>query len=177
MMNRRYLLVLAIYACGLFLNTGMTHAAPDAGISYIETDLGGGLWQYDYTLYNLSTNNEYLYSVDLLFDQTSTVTGEPLPSGWSSAVWEGQNQTDYIMTFSTGLGYDIAAGNSLSGFNFTVDYQAGDTSYNAYFDDHAGGFTSTSGTTSGIGAMVPEPLSAVLFVVGGMAFGIRRLYR
>ena len=38
---------------GVFLN-GIALATPMAEFSYVETDLGGGMWQYNYTLYNTS---------------------------------------------------------------------------------------------------------------------------
>jgi hypothetical protein len=163
----------ASIAAGLFILSSAAFAAPGANLLYNETDLGGGLWQYDYTFYNTSTNSEYLYNVDLLFDQTATVTGLPLPTGWNSTVWEGENETDFIVTFSTGSSYDIAAGSFLSGFSFTIDYLAGDTSYNAYFDDYIGGTYNTSGFTS----IVPEPVSSILFAIGGSTLGFRRYWK
>lgn len=61
---------------------------------------------------------------------------------------------------------------SLNGFSFTIDYQAGDISYNAYFDDHQGGIYNTSGYT-----VTPEPISSVLFLFGGAVFAVRRHLR
>ncbi len=147
----------------------MAPATPSANISYRETTLGSGLWQYDYTFFNTSNNNEYLYSVDLLFGQTHTVTGLPLPSGWNSTIWEGEHETDFMVSFSTNISFDIAAGSSLSGFSFTVDYQLRDIAYSADYDDHQGGIFSTSGYT-----VTPEPLSAVLFFSGSIPLIIRR---
>ena len=169
-MNMKKTLLSCILAVCLLMAASSAFAVSSANITYNETVLGGGSWQYDYIFYNMSTNNEYLYSVDLLFDQTATVTGLPLPSGWDSTIWEGENQTDFIFTFSASSSYDIAAGNSMSGFSFTTDYQAGDIGYNAYFDDHAGGITNTLGTTT----MVPEPVSTSLFIIGAATLGFRR---
>ncbi len=157
----------------LFLVSSNAFATSSANIVYNETDLGGGLWQYDYTFYNTSTNNEYLYSMYLDFDREATVDWLSIPSGWSSTLW-GHTPADtyFLDTFSTASGYDIAAGSSLNGFSFTIDYQAGDIPYNAYFDDHQGGIYNTSGYT-----VTPEPISSVLFLFGGAVFAVRRHLR
>ena len=34
--------------------SGAAYAIPSAEFTYIETDIGGGIWQYDYTLFNTS---------------------------------------------------------------------------------------------------------------------------
>lgn len=168
----KYLILLVIFHSILFASS-LVLAMPAANLMYSEIDLGSGLWQYDYTFYNISTNSEFLYSVDLLFSQQSTVNGFPLPIGWDSTTWEGENQTNFIVTFSTNTSYDIAAGSSLSGFSFTIDYKAGNIGYNAYFDDHQGGIFNTSGITS----VVPEPVSSSLFLSGVALFAVRRFLK
>ncbi len=169
-MKLRNVIILAIVTASIFMISARGFAAPGANLVYRESDLGSGLWQYDYSFYNTSTNGEFLYSVDLLFNQSATVNGVPLPAGWDSTTWEGGNQTDFIMTFSTDSSYDITAGSFLSGFRFTIDFRASNTAYNAYFDDHQGGISNASGYTT----MVPEPISATLFIVGGATLGFRR---
>ncbi len=168
--KKKYLALFLVIIISLLLISSKIYAAPSANLVYSETGLGGGLWQYDYIFYNTSTNSEYIYSVDLLFNQQATVTGDPLPTGWDSTTWVGENETDFIVTFSTSASYDIAAGSSLGGFSFNIDYQAGDISYNAYFDDHQGGIFNTSGLTT----IVPEPISSVLFLSGGVVIALRR---
>ena len=173
MLFKKIFLVLIINIVSLFLVSSLAFTSPSANIVYNETDLGGGLWQYNYyLLHNTSTNNEYLYSVDLLFNQWATVNGLPLPTGWDSTVWEGLNYTNFIVTFSTDTGYDIAAGDLLSGFSFKIDHQAGSIPYNAYFDDHQGGISNTSGYT-----VAPEPVSSILFLSGGGIFVVRNYLR
>ncbi len=171
MFNKKFLLLI-INTASLFLVSSLAFTSPGANIVYNETDLGGGLWQYDYSFHNTSSNNEYLYSVDLLFNQWATVNGLPLPTGWDSTVWEGTNYTNFIVSFSTNTGYDIAAGDLLSGFSFKIDHQAGSIPYNAYFDDHQGGISNTSGYT-----VTPEPVSSILFFTGGAIFIVRNYLR
>ncbi len=121
-----------------------------------------------------SDNNEYLYSVWLDFDRTVTVTGLALPSGWSGSVWNGTNTTIYLEASSTVFSYDIAAGNSLNGFSFMINYQEGNITYNAYFDDHSGNISTISGTTASV---VPEPVSSILLLFGGVMLTVRNYLR
>ncbi|MBI5409215.1 MAG: hypothetical protein HZA14_07605 [Nitrospirae bacterium] len=65
---------------------------------------------------------------------------------------------------------DIAAGSSLGGFSFTVNQKVRNLAYAAEFDDHAGNLSTTSGTT----ALVPEPISSIFFVLGGVVLAGRR---
>jgi hypothetical protein len=77
----------------------------------------------------------FLYSVTLYFSQSTAFTGTTLPTGWLGAIWDSMTWiTSFTKTFSNDPAYDITAGNCLSGFSFTVDYQAGDTDYAAFFD-------------------------------------------
>lgn len=166
-MKLKKFLITSIVVIGLFASSVMTLAAPRADIKYVETYLGEGLWQYNYTF--TSTGDKALYSVWFDFSQFANVTGETLPTGWNGTVWEGTNYTKYLDTFSTDLIYDIPAGGSLSGFNFTINYQAGNIPYTAYFSDRS----VISGTT----AIGPEPISSVLFIAGGATLAARRFFR
>ena len=150
-------------------------ASPAASLFYDETGLGGGLWQYDYTFYNTSSNNEYLYSVYLDFSQEASVDWLTIPAGWDSTTWGYTPiSTIFLDIFSTSPNYDITTGSSLGLFSFTVDYQAGDLAYAAYLDNHQGGFNSISGTST---AVVPEPVSLVLFLSGGATLFLRRFLK
>lgn len=137
-----------------------TFAAAGSNILYAETDLGGGLWKYDYTFYNTSTT-ESLYSVYLYFTRGTSFTGTSLPAGWEGIVWDGNTwTTSFADTYSTGTPFDIPARSSLNGFSFTLGYRAGNISYDAFFSED----NVVPGTTA---PLVPEPISSVLFVAGG----------
>jgi hypothetical protein len=61
--------------------------------------------------------------------------------------------------------YDIAANSLFSGFSFKVNYKAEDIGYDAYLS----GDNVVSGTT----AIVPEPISSILFLTGVVALAVR----
>ena len=172
-MKKKFLIPAVVLIVSMLVFSSMALAAPNASILYNETDLGGGWWQYDYTVNNTSDAGEYFYSMFLDFSSTVSEEGLALPSGWDGTVWMGTNTTASVDTYSTDLGNDLAAGSSLSGFNFKVNYQAGNVPYTAYFDDHAGNTYTTTGTTT----VVPEPISSILFLAGGAVLAGRRYLR
>ncbi len=172
---KKKMLLTAVFAVSMFLlSSAGAFAVSSADILYLETDLGGGLWQYDYNFGNTSTAGEYLYSVFFDFAQMAEVTGAPLPTDWAGIVWEGTNLTQTIDTFSMNPASDIAASSSLGGFSFVVDYQAGNIPYTAYFTDHVRQFDMVSGTTEAQVPVVPEPISSILFLSGGAVLAARR---
>lgn len=159
-MIKTKLLYLWLVTCVLFISVSNTFAAAGSSIFYTETGLDGGQWKYDYTFLNTSTT-ESLYSVYFYFAQETSFTGTSVPTGWEGIVWDGNSwTTSFADTYSTGTSYDIAAGNSLGGFSFTVDHRAGNILYDAFFS----GDNVVSGTTA---PAAPEPVSSVLYITGG----------
>ncbi len=164
---KKKFLIPAVLILSMLVFSSMALATPNASILYNETALGGGWWQYDYQVANTSDAGEYFYSMFLDFSSTANEEGLGLPTGWDGTVWMGTNTTAYVDTYSTASGNDLAAGSSLSGFSFKVDYQAGNVPYTAYFDDHAGNTYTTTGVTA------PEPISSLLFLAGGATLVVR----
>jgi hypothetical protein len=170
-MIRKKLFITVLTMYFVFMVSSVTLGAPGASVLYTETDLGGGLWQYDYTFYNTSDAAESLYSVYFYFSQSTTFDWVTIPTGWDS-VLNGFTPISVTQadTYSTDTVYDIAAGNNLGLFSFTLDYRAGNISYDAYLST-----TSGNQIVSGTTALVPEPVSSTLFIVGGAALGFRQL--
>ncbi len=85
-------LAAVILAVSIFVFSAMALASPGASILYQETDLGTGLWQYDYTFNNTSTADESLYSVYLFYpagDSDRLVASNGM--GWYFMGWHKYN--------------------------------------------------------------------------------------
>ncbi|RJR17616.1 MAG: hypothetical protein C4581_07790 [Nitrospiraceae bacterium] len=141
MKNRRFI-ISAFAAAIILLTASYALALPEAFIVYKETDLGGS-WQYDYTIYNISTEGEAIHEVFFYFAGDVAVTGTSLPAGWHGVPWTGAYTISYLNAYSTEFTYDIVAWDSASGFSFTTDYRAGNILYEAHFS----GDKYSSGTT------------------------------
>ncbi len=168
-MKKNFLAAVILAVSMLMLSTAV-FATSGASISYLETDLGSGWWQYDYTFDNTS-DDFYLYSVYLDFTQETTFVGLSVPEGWGADA--GDPTTLYAGVFTTDPVYDIAPHTSLSGFSFKVDYRAGNLPLTAEFDDHNDNFDTITGTT----AVAPELVSSILFLTGGVTLGVRNYMR
>ena len=168
----RFLMVLIFIAGLSVMFSAEARADTGANIVYQEMDLGGGLWQYDYTFYNTS-DSESLYKVFLDFDSPVTVTGSSLPYGWVGVVWDGTYTTTFMDTMSIYSSEYIAANSFEDGFSFTVDSKVGDIGWYAEFRDTTGGLSNLTGAT----VVVPEPVSTILFITGGAVMAARKRFR
>jgi hypothetical protein len=167
-------IMIPIVLAVLFMFAPATFATSSAELIYFETMISADLWQYDYTFNNTSDAGESLFKIFLDFtpDERST-EGFGLPAGWIGIPWEGTKSTTFLATQSLNSGFDIAAGSSQNGFSFTIDNQVGNISFSAQFDAGGGNLPIISGTT----AVAPEPISSVLFLIGGTTLAARSWYR
>jgi hypothetical protein len=163
----------------VFLN-GSALATPMAAFSYVETDLGGGMWQYNYTLYNTSDPvadaGADLYDVFFTFNSSAAFTVVSVPTGWD---WNGGSGFADIYSLNPGeppIGTDIAPGTSLSDFVFQFDYQAGALPFDAtlFNPNDPDNPTMYSDTSSGTTSAVPEPSTCLLLGAGIAGFGLFR---
>lgn len=165
----------------IFSYAELSSAVPSADFLYSETDLGGGLWQYNYTLFNTSDPvldaGLDVFDVTIDFSPGATFTLLSLPAGWSEIDGAGFTETFSLNPGEPPAGTDIAPGTSLNGFSFQFDYQAGDLPFLAFLTNQDGPDPIPfNGTTSS----VPEPGTLILLGSGLAGVGVfrnRQLFR
>lgn len=159
-------------------------AKAQVAINYVETDLGGGLWQYEYIVTNTLDRRTFpgydLFDVRIDFDPAADVSLLSLPTGWDSILDAGSAELFSTYVGPPPTGTDIPPSSSLRGFLFQFDYRAGNTGFASVFVNPNDPNTPIvfDGVT-GIAAPEPGTIALVLPVlIGGLLVGrkgIRRL--
>ncbi len=172
--------VLAILMMAPAAQAAVAITQPSANVLYSQTDLGGGLWQYDFSVENTSSagdSHPYLWKVSLDFEEYAYVSLLNGPAAWSVGTFTGSlpDTTDYVEMYSDAPGFDVLPGAVLAGLSFTADYPLGEIIYEAWFSDH--GTPEVWTTISGTASAVPVP-AAVWLLGSGLAglVGIRRKF-
>jgi hypothetical protein len=164
----------------LVFSGGISWATPSTQAAYFEFNLGGGLWRYDYTLYNTSdpiaNAGVDTYDFFLKFNPSVTLSNIASPADWDNI----SDSSSFIDWFSTlpgqpPFGADISPGSSLSGFGFTSDTRLAPLEFDTLLAnpiDPTNPFLYSDNT-----APVPEPTTLLLLGSGLAGMGYLRVRR
>lgn len=148
--------------------------AGDTQVDYTLTDLGGGSWQYEYQVGNISLSvpiEEFTIYFDYGSYDNLSVSTPATPADWDQIVWQVEpvlGDPGGYDALSTNLSIDI--GESLSGFSVTFDWLGIGEPGSQYYEiiDPVTFGTIDSGYT------VPEPATCLLLLSGGVLLRRRK---
>jgi hypothetical protein len=158
-------------------------AAPIGSVEYIETNLGGGLFQYDYTLHNLgdplTDAGSDLFDFALFFPDAVSLVGDDVrnaaPTDWQVIGAAGFVDSISLTPGAAPVGADIGPGGLLTGFRFVLDGQIGNAAFQMLFADPNEPFDPIIFEGVAAPMTVPEPASLLLAGVGlGLLLVVRR---
>jgi len=173
---KKQLIIRTLLAGCLLTATPDVHATPS--LTWDATDLGGGNWQYAYTITNDLNEAIDSFSIDFAFGLYSALQVDGQPAGWASS-YAFDPYSDNTTGASNGAlwgfadsGSEIAAGASLSGFVVSFTWLPGDDEFSPLSNevttlgDQAFSYTTVAGPQGPTGAPAPEPATFLLFGSG-----------
>jgi hypothetical protein len=161
-------------------------ASPIASVDYVESSPGGGgLFQYDYTVTNLSDPADA--GADIFWLTLSFASSISLVSANTPVNWAVNGGAGFIDAFSLAIGAapagaDIGPGQHRAGFSFVLDGQISSSAFEVLFANPADPSNPTvfDGLTTQAPSdpsAVPEPASLLLVGSGIGTFILRRRRR
>ena len=184
LLNTRCIPVAVAGALLLGLAPTVAEAAPLASLVYVETNLGGGTFRYEYTLANetdpLTDPGADIFFLTLAHAPDASLLASVLPSGWDSISGAGFADAFSLFPGAAPAGADIGPGEALA-FSFTFDASIGAVPFGVLFSNPVDGANPVrlDGTASASSEVtpVPEPASILLFGAGLGAVALRRRRR
>jgi hypothetical protein len=167
----------------LFIMPRTLLATPSADFLYNETNLGGGLWQYDYTLHNTSDPvadaGSEIYYLFFTFDSSSIFINLTNPIGWDSIDGIDFHETFSLNPGADPVGTDIAPGSFLGGFSFQISYQIGSLPFELFFANPSdpNNPVQYSGVSASLVSPVPETSTLFMLGIGLMLLIFSKSYR